>query len=370
MLRIQKIALLQFKNYSRFEANFEQRVVGICGANGVGKTSLLDAIHYLGLTKSYFSRHDQLVVQSGQEGFRIEGSVELNGLSSAVACVVREAGKKEFYLNGAPYEKLSTHIGKFPVVVIAPDDVLLVTGDSKERRSFIDQLLAQVNPVYLQSLIRYNRVLLQRNALLKQSDFFANSELSLLDVLDEQLSKEGQTIYETRAEFLGSFIKLVEENYRSIAATTSNGATTPPVTESVSIEYQSQLKDRPLSELLRQSRPADQAAQRTTRGIHRDELQFTLLQQPFRQMASQGQRKSLLFALKLAQVQVIKEIKGFSPLLLLDDVFEKLDEKRIQNLLQKVCSDTDGQLFITDTSAERLGLQLSALGVPFQLVSL
>jgi DNA replication and repair protein RecF len=365
MLRLQKIALTQFKNYSTFETNFEQRIVGICGANGVGKTSLLDAIHYLGLTKSYFSRQDQQVVKFGMQGFRVEGLLELNGEAAGVHCIVRETGKKEFYQNGILYEKLSAHIGKYPVVVIAPDDVLLVTGDSKERRSFIDQLLAQVDPDYLQALIRYNRVLLQRNALLKQSDGSASSLPSLLEVFDEQLAKEGQFIFEKRALFLASFIPVVERNYRAIAAAADAGKE-----ESVKIDYQSQLQDQALLTLLRVSRPSDLSAQRTTKGIHRDELHFTMLQQPFRQIASQGQRKSLLFALKLAQVQVIKEIKGFSPLLLLDDVFEKLDERRIRNLLQKVCSETDGQLFITDTNAERLGHQLTELGVPFQLVSL
>ncbi|MFM7646023.1 MAG: DNA replication/repair protein RecF [Sphingomonadales bacterium] len=364
MLRLQKIALTQFKNYPRYEVAFDSQVVGICGANGVGKTSLLDAIHYLGLTKSYFSRQDQLVVQSGMQGFRVEGTMELNHVCSELACVVRESGKKEFYLNGTLYEKLSTHIGKFPVVVIAPDDALLVTGESKERRSFIDQLLSQLDPAYLQALIRYNRILLQRNALLKQPDLPSPTQLSLLDVLDEQLATEGQLIFETRRLFLNDFISVVQRNYHTIAATDNLRA------ETVIITYQSQLMERPLRELLRSAYHADKTAQRTTQGIHRDELSFTLLQQPFRQVASQGQRKSLLFALKLAQVQVIKENKGFSPLLLLDDVFEKLDEKRIQNLLQKICDETDGQLFITDTSAERLVRQFSALKVPHQLVSL
>jgi DNA replication and repair protein RecF len=364
MLRLQKIALTQFKNYTSFEIGFDQQVVGICGANGVGKTTLLDAIHYLGLTKSYFSRQDQTVVQTGMQGFRLEGTMELDRTCSDLTCIVRESGKKEFYLNGALYEKLSTHIGKFPVVVIAPDDALLVTGESKERRSFLDQLLAQLDPVYLQALIRYNRILLQRNALLKQHDLSPLSQQSLLDVLDEQLTTEGQAVFETRLSFLRTFIPIVEKNYAFIAAADN------PATELVKMEYQSQLLEQPLRELLRNTRHLDKTAQRTTKGIHRDELSFSLLQQPFRQVASQGQRKSLLFALKLAQLHVIKEKKGFSPLLLLDDVFEKLDDKRIQNLLQKVCSETDGQLFITDTSAERLGRQLSALHVPFQLVSL
>lgn len=365
MLRLQKIAVLQFKNYTKFETRFDHNVVGICGANGVGKTSLLDAIHYLCFTKSYFSRQDQQAVQSGSQGFRIEGSVELHGTSTALTCILRETGKKEFQINGTPYEKLSGHIGKFPIVVIAPDDALLITGESKERRSFTDQLLAQIDPAYLQSLIRYNRILLQRNALLKDERTAATENDTVLDILDVQLATEGQAVFEARKEFMKQFLPIVEKNYAAIAAATDGAAV-----EVVHTAYQSQLLEQHMAQALRNSRVADRAAQRTTKGIHRDELSFTLLEQPFRLVASQGQRKSLLFALKLAQVQVIKENKGFSPLLLLDDVFEKLDEKRIRNLLQKICTQSESQIFITDTSAERLERQLHMLGVPYQLVTL
>ena len=365
MLRLQKIALTQFKNYPHFELGFSQQVVGICGPNGVGKTSLLDAIHYLGLTKSYFSRHDEQVVQAGCQGFRIEGHLQLGQTQTLITCILRENGKKEFAANGTPYERLSAHIGKFPVVVIAPDDAVLITGDSKERRSFIDQLLSQIDTEYLQHLIRYNRYLLQRNALLKDPAVATPSNRSLLEVLDQQLATEGQFIYESRCAFLTSFIPQVKEEYRSIASSDES-----PLRETISISYQSHLQQEPLHSLLRHSRQADLGAQRTTKGTHRDDLAVTMHQQPFRQLASQGQRKSLLFALKLAQAAVIKQKKGFAPLLLLDDVFEKLDDNRIKNLLQKVGSEAGSQVFITDTSADRLDRQLSNLGIPFQLVSL
>lgn len=365
MLRLQKIALTQFKNYSLFEIGFDRAVVGICGANGVGKTTLLDAIHYLGLTKSYFSRHDEQAVQAGSQGFRIEGVLQLNEVTTGLTCVLRENGKKEFSANGSIYERLSSHIGKFPIVVIAPDDAVLITAESKERRSFIDQLLSQIDADYLQHLIRYNRFLLQRNALLKDPAVGTVADRSLLDVLDEQLATAGQSIYESRAAFLTSFIPMVIEEYQMIAATANTS-----LQETVDITYQSHLQQASLLSLLRNSRQADLSAQRTTRGIHRDDLVFTFLNQPFRQLASQGQRKSLLFALKFAQASVIKQKKGFAPLLLLDDVFEKLDERRIENLLRKVCAKADSQVFITDTSADRLDRQLTKLGVSFQLVSL
>jgi DNA replication and repair protein RecF len=365
MLRLQKIALTQFKNYPAFEIGFDRQVVGICGANGVGKTSLLDAIHYLGLTKSYFSRHDEQAVQTGCSGFRIEGLLQLGQIRTEITCILRENGKKEFASNGTIYERLSLHIGKIPVVVIAPDDAVLVTGESKERRLFIDQLLAQIDPDYLQRLIRYNRHLLQRNALLKDPAISTTSSRALLDVMDDQLAAEGQFIYESRAAFLSSFIPLVIEQYHSIATSEHS-----PTRETISVSYQSHLQQASLDSLLRTNRQADLSAQRTTKGIHRDELVVTMLDQPFKQLASQGQRKSLLFALKLAQADVIKQKKGFAPLLLLDDVFEKLDENRIENLLRKVCTTSGSQVFITDTSADRLDRQLSKLEVPFQLVSL
>ena len=365
MFRLQKISLLQFKNYTKFSVNFDQPIVGICGANGVGKTSLLDAIHYLGFTKSYFLRNDQQLVRTGSEGFRIEGEMQKGQETTNLTCILRETGKKEFLLDGVAYEKMSLHIGKFPVVVIAPDDVVLITGESKERRSFIDQLLSQLNPAYLQSLIQYNRILQQRNAFLKEMAVSPGQDLSLLEVYDEQLGIQGQSLFDIRTKFLQEYIPLVESEYTTIAAPYDKQEA-----EAVSIIYQSNLQQSSMLNLLRQTRAADIAAQRTTRGIHRDELLFTLLEQPFRQVASQGQRKSLLFALKLAAMQLLREHNGFSPLLLLDDVFEKLDDRRIENLLKRVCERSASQIFITDTSAQRLEKQLSTLGLPFQLVTL
>jgi len=359
LLRLHSISLTQFKNYSNRSFQFTERIVGICGNNGVGKTNLLDAIHYLCFTKSYFTR-DTLNIQSGQQGFRIDGELGSSGKKENPVCILRETGKKEFSVNDSPYEKFSEHIGRYPCVIIAPDDIQIITDGSEERRRFLDALLSQIDKDYLQHLINYNKILLQRNSLLKSFYETGNKNLSLLDVLDEQLIKPGVYIFEKRKQFLFSFLPRVRKLYEDIAKQE----------EETELHYQSELNQCECKELLQLNRQRDIAAQRTTGGIHRDDLVFNLSGQLFKNIASQGQRKSLLFALKLAETDVLMENKGFAPLLLLDDVFEKLDEARIANLLQRVCIENNGQVFITDTNEERLSQHLDVLNIKYQLIRL
>lgn len=359
MLKLHSISLTQFKNYSNRSFHFNERIVGICGNNGVGKTNLLDAIHYLCFTKSYFTR-DNLNIQNGQQGFRIDGELELNGNKENVVCVLRETGKKEFSVDNDSYEKFAAHIGRYPCVIIAPDDIQIITDGREERRRFLDALLSQLDKDYLQSLISYNKILVQRNALLKNFYETGSRNLSLLDVLDEQLLKPASYIFEKRKTFLVSFLPEVKKRYAEIAKQEEN----------IELHFQTELNQCSFAELLHLNRQRDMAVQRTTGGIHRDDLVFNLDDQLFRNTASQGQRKSLLFALKLAEMEVLKENKGFAPLLLLDDVFEKLDEERIASLLQKVCVENNGQVFITDTNEERLAEHLDALSTKYQLIRL
>lgn len=359
MLQLHSISLTQFKNYSHRSFRFNERIVGICGNNGVGKTNLLDAIHYLCFTKSYFTR-DALSVQNGQQGFRIDGHLELSDKKEKAICILRETGKKEFLVNDAGYEKFSEHIGRYPCVIIAPDDIQIITDGSEERRRFLDALLSQIDKDYLQHLINYNKILLQRNSLLKNFYETGNKDLSLLDVLDEQLLKPGNYIFEKRKQFLISFLPTVKKLYSEIAKQE----------EETELHYQSELNQCSFTELLHLNRQRDMIAQRTTGGIHRDDLVFNLTGQLFKNIASQGQRKSLLFALKLAEMDVLKENKGFAPLLLLDDVFEKLDEDRIASLLYRVCVENKGQVFITDTNEERLSQHLDILSINYQLIQL
>lgn len=359
LLRLNSISLVQFKNYLERTVSFPSPVEGISGPNGVGKTNLLDAIYYLCFTKSYFTRSDSQHVHHRMSGFRIEGEFELHGEQLNVVCILRENGKKEFLLNGEIYEKLSHHIGKLPCVIIAPDDVRIIAEGSEERRRFIDAILSQVDAEYLQRLMQYNRVLQQRNSYLR-SLAGKKSPDALLDVYDQQLAGDGDYIFEKRKVFCRDSLPLVSDFYRRISGKP----------EAVELQYTSQLQRLSFPDLFSRMREKDLLLQRTNGGVHKDDLSIQYNGQPFKSIASQGQRKSLLFALKLAEFEILKREKGFAPLLLLDDVFEKLDEARMHNLLEWVCLQNDGQLFITDTHRERIAAHLGRLGVRFGLIEL
>jgi DNA replication and repair protein RecF len=357
---LKDISLVQFKNYSQDTFQFRERIVGICGNNGVGKTNLLDAIYYLCFTRSYFTRTDQANVHHGSSGFRIEGHFEKKGSPEQVLCIFRENGKKEFSTGGEEYEKFSLHIGRFPCVIIAPDDVQIITGGSEERRRYLDALLSQLDPVYLQSLIEYNKILQQRNGFLRSLTDRRMPDPALLDVYDAQLARPGAWLFEQRLSFLHRLLPLVKHYYTEIA-----GAGEP-----VDLIYESQLMQQSFPDLLRGSREKDLLLQRTGGGIHKDDIDLLFSGQPFKTIASQGQRKSLLFALKLAEYETLRQAKGFPPLLLLDDVFEKLDEGRMGNLLDKVCIQGRGQIFITDTHPDRIRQELDKLDIPCQIIQL
>lgn len=356
-----KISLVQFRNYALQSFSFDKRIVCICGANGSGKTNLLDTIHYLCFTKSYFPKPDARNVMHGAQGFRVEGLVDTDKSETHhLVCILRENGRKEFYTDDDVVKKFSTHIGKFPCVMIAPDDSVLINGGSEERRKFLDTILSQIYPEYLQHLINYNRILLQRNSCLKNINEHPGMNGDLLDILDSQLATEGQKIFIRRKAFAETLIPLMLRQYQAIAGKEEN----------VAVAYQSRLHETSFPDLLKQSRQKDIYVQRTGAGIHRDDLQLQMDNEPFKQLASQGQRKSMLFAMRLAEYEAIKLAKKQAPVLLLDDVFEKLDENRMLNLLEKVCKDTDAQIFITDTHKDRLDKAFSELKVDCQMIEL
>jgi DNA replication and repair protein RecF len=360
LFRIDRLSLTHFRNYQRQDFVFTGRVVAICGPNGVGKTNLLDAIHYLCFTKSYFSRSDPGSVRSGCEGFRIEGDWRVGQEKLNAVCILRENGKKEFRVDGEPCSRFSSHVGRLPVVFIAPDDIALITGGSEERRKFLDTLLSQLDGEYLQMLIRYNRILQERNGFLRQASREQSPDLALLDVFDQQLSEPGQWIFGARSRFMLKFLPAVSHFYGVIAGER----------EMPDLRYTSPLMENNMQELLARNRQQDLILQRTRSGIHRDDIELKLEGELFRQTGSQGQRKSLLFALKLAEFELLREAKGFPPLLLLDDIFEKLDQGRMKNLLDRVCIGNNGQVFLTDTHEKRVRDVLGNIGVDFQFLGL
>ena len=360
MLSLDKIIITHFKNYDFTSFVFDQNVVGICGLNGKGKTNLLDAIYYCCFTRSYFSATDALNINFDKDGFRLEAFFEKQGQEQKVTCINRGNNKKELFLNDVPYDKFSKHIGLLPVVMIAPDDIELITGKSENRRKYIDTVLSQLDPGYLQQLIVYNKVLQQRNSLLKKWEEDRNGSATVLEILDEQLIAPGKFIYQKRKAFLEQLIPLVQKFYQLIADNV----------ETIALQYSSQLNEFSFEEILKEYHQKDILSQRSNGGIHKDDIVFQLNEQVFKNIASQGQRKSLLFALKLAEFELLKQHKGFSPLLLLDDVFEKLDSIRMQQLLHWVCRENDGQVFITDTHRDRLEEAFDSLDVEFQIIEL
>ncbi len=360
MLMLQKISITHFKNYDFKSFNFTKNVIGICGLNGIGKTNLLDAIYYCCFTKSYFTNTDSLNVNFEKEGFRLEAYFKNNEEEQKIICINRGTGKKEFSVNDIQYEKLSQHIGKFPAVIIAPDDVEIITGGSEDRRRYLDTIICQLDDEYLHQLIMYNKIMQQRNSLLKRFAEHGNVDKTLLDVINQQLINPGKIIFEKRDSYTKKLIPLIENFYYKIADNN----------EAIAFNYVSHLQTEIFENLLTQTYQRDCILQRTSTGIHKDDVHFLLNSQPFKTIASQGQRKSLLFALKLAQYQLLKNCKSYNPILLLDDVFEKLDEKRMYRLLHWICKENEGQVFITDTHKQRLINIFEELEVDVEIVQL
>lgn len=360
MLTLRNLSLIQFRNYIQKNFEFNARIVGIVGANGTGKTNILDAIYYLSFTKSYFSRPDTQNVHHAFQGMRIQGHYNTGGDDFHIACILRENGKKEFYFNEDMYNKLSQHIGKIPAVMIAPDDVQIITGTSEERRKLMDSLLSQIDADYLRLIIQYNKILQQRNSLLKWSAEQGQMDATLLATLNEQLIQYGTPVFNKRSQLMIEWLPMVNELYQSIAGNA----------DLIDIKYQSSLQHQQFGDLLQQALSKDKALQRTSVGVHKDDLIITIQSQSFKQEASQGQRKSLLFAIRLAELELIKKAKGFSPILLMDDIFEKLDEQRMAQLLNWVANRTDGPVFITDTHKIRVSELLGKYVDNYQLIEL
>lgn len=342
-MHIEKLSLIGFKNYPQIELDFSNRINCFVGPNGAGKTNLLDAIHYLSMTKSAFNSVDSQNIRFGEGLFSIKGLFHKNEKTYEVICALQKGQKKIVKVSKKEYEKLSDHIGMFPVVLIAPDDTDLVRGSSETRRKFFDVILSQLDKKYLQHLIRYNHFLKQRNALLKQFNQGLAFDRDLLIPYNTQLLAPGDFLYQRRKEFVTHFLNDFQKNYAWLAEEA----------EEVDIIYASDCDSSSFQQQFDQALSKDIALERTTLGIHRDDYKFMIQGTPLKKFGSQGQQKTFLLALKLANYQEVKEHLQSEPILLLDDIFDKLDSNRIVRLMQKVAENAFGQIFITDAREER-----------------
>jgi DNA replication and repair protein RecF len=340
---IQKISLLHFRNYSSASFEFTAPVTCITGPNGSGKTNLLDAVYYLCYTKSYFSAYQQNTVQNGMDGFRVSGIFEKGGRKETISCKWK-GGKKEVFRNDVEYEKVADHIGAYSAVMIAPDDMELINEHSEQRRKWIDGILSQVSRDYLEKLMHYHRVLQQRNAWLKMQAYRPSENSMELDFYNGELDAAGTFIYGQRNVFLKEFLPLLDDYYHRL----SGG------NEAIQVSYTTDLSQKPLLTWLKHNLQYDLRFQRTLRGIHKDDWEFGLNGMSLKQFGSQGQKKSFLFALKLAQYAYLSQCHGHLPILLLDDIFEKLDQSRMESLLRIIRGKDFGQVILTDTHPERI----------------
>ena len=342
---LKKLSLTNFKNYSRADYQFSDKINCFVGNNGVGKTNLLDAIHYLSFCKSYFNPIDSQNIRHEEDFFAIHGTCIRNDENTdQIQCIQKRNHRKKFLFNKNEYDRFADHIGQFPLVMISPYDRDLINDGSETRRRYIDSMISQFDKLYLDDLVSYHKALFQRNALLKtfeEKHYFSEQEI---EIWNEQMTRLGTSIYEKRKVFLDSFIPLFRHYFGFISCGD----------DSVDIRYLSHLNDSNPGTILAESILRDRAAQYSTVGIHKDDLEFMISGYPVKRYGSQGQQKSFVIAIKLAQFDYTRRIKGYKPVLLLDDVFDKLDDLRVQQLIRLVSENNFGQVFITDTSEDRI----------------
>jgi len=351
-VHLESLSLFDFKNYAEARFDFKSKISCFLGNNGVGKTNLLDAIHYLSLTKSVLGNADAQSVSHGKGQFILQGIFKINAVIAQVTCAYQLGSKKTIKVDGHEPDKLSDHIGKYPVVMVAPNDIELVWGGSELRRKFFDSMIAQVDRQYLENLIQYNYNLKQRNGLLR---LFGEGtvDYDLLEAYNQKLVLSGNYIYQKRKSFLEEFLPLFAAHYQYLSG--ENG-------EASNIAYRTDCEGQDFAQILQNSLRKDLVLQRTSVGIHRDDFLFQLAGYDLKREGSQGQQKSFLIGLKLAEFQCIEAHREVKPLLLLDDIFDKLDDERIDKLVNRVADGAFGQIFITDARPDRSdGLLQNAL---------
>jgi DNA replication and repair protein RecF len=340
---LKKISLFNYKNFSEANFDFDNKINCFVGKNGIGKTNVLDAIFHLSYGKSYFNPLAVQNIKHGEEFFVIEGEFEKTKRSEIVICSLKKGQKKILKRNGKQYDKFSEHIGFIPLVIISPADRDLIVEGSETRRKFIDTVISQLDPTYLNQLIQYQKTLSQRNALLKYFALNQVFETDTLSIYNQQLDELSKIIFEKRKEFLADFVPIFNKHHQTITSSA----------ETVQLVYESQLFEKDLLQLLQESINKDRVLQYTSAGIHKDDLSFEIDHYPIKKFGSQGQQKSFLIALKLAQFEFVKKNSGENPILLFDDIFDKLDETRVEKIIEMVNNSDFGQLFISDTHPER-----------------
>jgi DNA replication and repair protein RecF len=354
---LQSISLLNFKNFAEAEISFSPRINCFVGNNGVGKTNLLDAIHYLCLCKSYFNPVDTQNIAHDQDFAVIQGTFKNSETTEEIFCSIHHNRNKVFKRNKKEYDKLAHHIGLFPVVMISPEDSSLIMEGSEERRKFLNSVISQYDKQYLEDMITYNKLLAHRNRTLKDFQVSKNYDEAMLGIYDDQMIEPAERIFARRHEYTNRMIPIFSRYYGMIA----------PETEAVDLQYQSQLNDNNYRTLLASSREKDRVMQYTTQGIHKDDLLLKLNGYPMKKTGSQGQQKTFLVTLKLAQFDFIRNMNRSVPILLLDDVFDKFDEHRVRQIIRLVSDTHFGQIFITHTDEEKMRSILQEMDTDFRL---
>lgn len=353
---LKRISILNYKNLEQAELSFSQKMNCIIGKNGMGKTNLLDAVYYLSFCKSATNPIDSQNIRHNQDFFVIQGFYETDTLEpEEVYCGLKRKQKKQFKRNKKEYTRLSDHIGFIPLVLVSPADSLLIAGGSEERRRFMDVVISQFDREYLEALIRYNKALMQRNTLLKSD---VDPEEELMVVWEEMMAAAGAVVYQKRKAFIDEFIPVFQSYYAYISQDR----------EEVSLAYESHAAQGDLLQLIKESRQRDRIMGYSLKGVHKDDLIMRLSEFPIKREGSQGQNKTYLIALKLAQFEFLKRTGSqTTPLVLLDDIFDKLDASRVEQIVKLVAGDNFGQIFITDTNRDHLDKILKKIDGDYKL---
>ncbi len=356
-MHIEKLSIVNFKNYRQVELDLSSEINCFVGSNGAGKTNLLDAVHYLSMCRSYLNPVDSQNILFDEQFFVIQGLWKRGEAADQIYCGVKKGTKKVFKKNKVQYEKLAEHIGCYPSVMISPYDRNLISEGSELRRKWMDGIIAQFDHHFLDDLIKYGKALDQRNALLKNMADFGFFNRESIEVWDAQLVTYGQRIFSARSAFLEEFIGVFQKYYDDLS----------DQKETVGLEYKSHLLEGEFLRQLQQAERQDHRKQYTTIGLHKDDLIFTINGHPVKKFGSQGQQKSYLIALKLAQFEWLTRYLKVKPIMLLDDIFDKLDNKRVGRLMQLVSDNNFGQVLVTDTDEERVKRIFDNIQLPFKL---